>query len=799
MKIYLFKNFNNYYNREITRFNTINEYIENDLLKNNYAVRSTGNPIDSTENGKIVNFAEHDGLRTELTYNYDPNQDWVPSYVIVDDIQSRWFVIDYYKNRKGQYKLYLKRDTISDFKRLLTNSKAYIERASYLANPYPLIYNKDSDSFNEIKQNEYLLTDDTKLNWYVIYMPNIDSEKSISVPFTNSDMYVDSTYNTLDDIPYYTDSINGNYIGLRDNIHGNYYLSVDGVKIEYYTTNNKFVLKEGTDSNNIVSSLNTMSLNDKTNFITLMNKNKIDEKNVVLTNYNEYIKTTNRVIYAAGNYYKQTSSLTITTGDNEKVTKSDNADLYNLIRKYYIFTSCYMYKKWYLVITNIDKLNINTYKMTLNSAIRYINGMPYKAIVLPHANRFVNSNITKLKLNNIEYEFNSNVSELLVNKLVETLKGSDFIYDVQLFPYCPIPHTVNNDIIEFNVQSPTAGIDFININNNSGNWSIALALPDANFSFNIANTFIEDKGLMNNKELKIEHQCESYRLCSPDSSSIYNLDILANGGVEYFNVDCTLKPYASYIHINPNFKYLNGIDTDDYRGLVIKSDFAIPMVSNNWETYVQNNVNYQKIFDRQIQNMDVTNDITNKRSYWNIAGGTLTGAASGAYIGSNIGHGNPIGIGVGAAVGGVASLGGGIADIYYQRQLQQENKSYAIDSYNLNLGNIKAQANTLSKVDNFDYNNKIFPYIEFYSCTDAEKEYYKNKIEVNGYNIDVITDDISKWYNDNDGLYANIYTNLQMNYLKCRLIKLNYNMTTDVLTNNILNDLAEELNKGVYI
>ena len=75
MKIYLFKNFNNYYNREITRFNNINEYIENDLLKNNYAVRSTGNPIDSTENGKIVNFAEHDGLRTELTYNYDPNQD----------------------------------------------------------------------------------------------------------------------------------------------------------------------------------------------------------------------------------------------------------------------------------------------------------------------------------------------------------------------------------------------------------------------------------------------------------------------------------------------------------------------------------------------------------------------------------------------------------------------------------------------------------------------------------------------------------------------------------------------------
>ena len=75
MKIYLFKNFNNYYNREITRFNNISEYIENDILKNNYAVRSTGSSIDSTENGKIVNFAEHDGLRTELTYNYDPNQD----------------------------------------------------------------------------------------------------------------------------------------------------------------------------------------------------------------------------------------------------------------------------------------------------------------------------------------------------------------------------------------------------------------------------------------------------------------------------------------------------------------------------------------------------------------------------------------------------------------------------------------------------------------------------------------------------------------------------------------------------
>ena len=74
-----------------------------------------------------------------------------------------------------------------------------------------------------------------------------------------------------------------------------------------------------------------------------------------------------------------------------------------------------------------------------------------------------------------------------------------------------------------------------------------------------------------------------------------------NGGVSFFNIDCTYKPYNPYIHVNPNFGRLYGGDFDDSRGLIVGGDFSLPQTTSAWESYQLSNKNFQASFDRQIR------------------------------------------------------------------------------------------------------------------------------------------------------------------------------------------------------
>lgn len=89
-KSYIFKNFNNYYNRRIIRFNTVPEYIsyiEADTDHRDYAVRGDGQ-YTTIETGARMNFAIKDGINASITYNYDPSQDWQPDYVVITDLDN---------------------------------------------------------------------------------------------------------------------------------------------------------------------------------------------------------------------------------------------------------------------------------------------------------------------------------------------------------------------------------------------------------------------------------------------------------------------------------------------------------------------------------------------------------------------------------------------------------------------------------------------------------------------------------------------------------------------------------------
>lgn len=153
-------------------------------------------------------------------------------------------------------------------------------------------------------------------------------------------------------------------------------------------------------------------------------------------------------------------------------------------------------------------------------------------------------------------------------------------------------------------------------------------------------------------------------------------------------------------------------------------------------------------------------------------GGALTGALVGG----------PIGALVGGLVGAGASTAAGIRDYQLSEQLRQEAIDYTTDQFGYQLGNIKALPNSLSRTSALTYNNKLFPFLEFYSCTDEEKQALKDKIKYNGMTVMRI------------GIISDFIKN-EPTYIKGRLIRLE---GTD---NNfhVINEIANEINKGVFI
>lgn len=193
-----------------------------------------------------------------------------------------------------------------------------------------------------------------------------------------------------------------------------------------------------------------------------------------------------------------------------------------------------------------------------------------------------------------------------------------------------------------------------------------------------------------------------------------------------------------------------------------------------------NNKNYENIFDRTIQNMEVNNNIQREQQAWSIAAGTVGAIAGGAGSGAMIG--GPVGAVVGGLAGGAASLAGGIRDYQLAEQGRKEALNYYTDMYKYNLGNIQALPTSLAKTSALTYNNKIFPILEYYTCTDEEKQALRDKMKYNGMTVMRIGT-IQEFMRE------------EPSYIKGKLIRLE-NIEEDF---HILNAIADEMNKGVFI
>ena len=364
--------------------------------------------------------------------------------------------------------------------------------------------------------------------------------------------------------------------------------------------------------------------------------------------------------------------------------------------------------------------------------------------------------------------------------------------------------------IEFTYElfNPAAALS-VNVTNVGNTWTIEIEAEDSDALYSVkptlkvdydsTRTVIENivlypkkasfqvnisKSLSLKDSIKVESQCNKYRVVSPNYQGSFDFNVAKNGGsCEGFIAECTYKPYVPYIKVVPQLSGLYGGNYGDARGLICGGDFSLGRVNSAWEEYQLNNKNYQNIFNREIQSLDLEQSIAYRNQAISSAVGILTGGGAGA-VGGAAASGSWIGAVVGGVAGTAGSAVGAGIDIDTLARQQKDARNLAIDKFNYQLGNIKALPYTLTKVSAFDINSKIWPFLEYYTCTDKEKEALENKIAYESMTVMRI---------GTFGEFYQIYDTPR--YFKGELIR-NTEIAED---NHIFEAIYAELLKGVYI
>ena len=774
-----FKNYNNYENRIIKHDTSISDY-------------STYTYYDM--NG--VNFNPNDSLYTEQVASNTTA--WKPDYMLElndkkDTIISRWFVIGHTRTLTGQYKYRLKRDIIADKYDNVINAPIYIERAMINSNSNPLLYNYEGFRFNEIKQQEILLKDRSNTPWYVCYFKDIPDSGHNSGSFTLSNDYDISIAGSLSSsiyspgTKYYISdlSVATNWIIFDGHFSAQmetrvFEDSINEREVSSLAANRTYCF---TDNFDLV--LNTFRTMFASKYTYLKTKALTDLGYSTITD-SQYqnlqdVSNQNIKVYsvADGKIYNVRATITI-SNEFDEFSDSDETTVYvqglvsatslhNLAVPGYGTNPCDT--KYTLATITVVASEITT--GTCNWAVYNNSETPtldsqYNIIAVPYYDiTFIDGTSKTAKK---EY------SEMLIKSMVNQLSQS-YIVDVQLLPYCPIQRALDPSgrIVKANLQ--TNEIDIIYPTGITTYGTFILYLSSSSFTFDIAQSISVPNDPI---DTKIENETKLYKIVSPNYNGSFEFSPVKNFGVNKFNVDVSLIPYTPYIHINPNFKGLYGADYNDSKGLICGGDFSLPLRVDQWEQYQINNKNYQNIFDRQMKNLDFNQRQETIGQVVSSITGTIQGGTQGAMAGGMAGGG--YGAIAGAVLGTTASAIGGVADYMLMRQRQREAKSFSVDMYKYQLGNIQALPDNITKVTPFTFNNKLWPFIEVYDATDEEKTLFRNFLTYKSMSINAIG-------------YINYYLQASKTFIKGKIIRIE----SGEMDADMLMEIYNELDKGVYI
>ena len=786
----LLMNYNNYFNRTYKRHNTLQQYID----------ASQGHILGVD---KPYNFSLNDGVTMEHVFNVTETDE--PNYLLLLEeneqrtIVSRWFVIDWTKVRGNQYKGLLRRDLLADNYETITTSPSFIEKG-YVEPTDSAIFNKENMNFNQIKTRETLLKDDSKTAWIVGYIAKDHpalSDKTFTynpdVDLTISGNHTDWTYANLVDgnehITINPTSPNNNmrfvlrWLGsasedrrtefmFNSSTHSSYRVYPAQVS-DYWETN----LRSATD----FIDRDWYSLID---WKTCLDQVLLDNPSWATRDNFDYLSSlVGKTIQFQDGVY--TLAL---TEDNDTYQNDwsywGNGNLYNYLYSVVNdnlidgITSAYRYpvayrlfiKKFRFTLTQVTNVQ-GTYKYSIPQTTRLLNDAPYKMFCIP----YYKDGQYLFQVNDTNHRYNLDKDIMLTWSFNIATELGNSLYDLQILPYCPISNWRGNANVAgiFSVNK-TENVDYTTLLDSENKVVGVCSWCDVSSKEQFLKYPIE---IM---DYKVENECDMYRLCSPNYASAFEFNPAKNDGVEGYNVRYTYKPYQPFINVAPKFNRLYGKDFKDNRGLILSGDFSLPIVKDAWINYELNNKNYLVAFDRQIENLESNYSWQKKMGIANAITGTIQGGVSGAMSGALVGG------GVGAVVGGVlgtgASMVGGIMDVNMQQALHNEAIDYTRDNFGYQLQNIQALPNTLNKVSSIISVSKLFPFLEYYTCTNEEKEALENKLKFNGMTV---------------GRIGKIIDYLQQDtqtYVQGQLIRLEGKYDT-----HIANEIANEFKKGWYI
>lgn len=728
--------YNNYYNRIVKYEKTIDDYMK-------YVIAAIFN----------ANFKPGDNVTTQFIFNYDSAlQDSGGDYVLVTSADeseiSRWFIIESVRLLNGQYKLTLRRDLIVDNLNILLDAPCFIEKAT-LDNNNPLIFNKENMSYNQIKKSEVLLKDAAGCGWIIGYAAKGSTMESQTVTTRNL-----SYYDTVENLEAYYESVKG----------------LDGlVRLGNYDAT--WVFRDYTERTNTyrIGAVNNCDPNNETN-LEVLSKLKVTNEliDVTKSSYNLGANVTTLLKYngkivkdSNNNYFKVTINNEANTYDT--VTEgSVKLEMQNIAAKaglssgtiYEVSIESNVYSY------SLEAVSEQSFKFTIDEHYDLIDA-PYGMFAIPYGE------VTVKLLGDLAFKTTREIGLATAARISEQWGGTSAkLYDLQVLPYFPMQNMIAadgsiilNDEKNFTKVTTTDTENFNNV-------GVIIWCNNSTMQFSIPYEITVD-------EPKIVNECDMWRLSSPNYNGQFEFNAAKNGGVQYFNVDCEYKPYAPHIHIAPNFNLLYGQDFNDGRGLICAGDFSLTQTSDAFATYQRQNANYDNIFNRQIQNMEFNNDKQLLSDIISSATGALSGGvAAGAVFGG--------GLGVGA---GLLSSVAGIADVNINQSIRNETLDYTKALYGYQLGNIQALPNSITKISSLSPDFKVFPVLEYYTCTDIEKEALRAKLKYNGMTVMTI------------GTIRQ-YLRPTESYIKGKLIRLDNLHDEDF---HYVNEIAAEVNKGIFI
>lgn len=835
MTLYVLSGFNNYYNRQVKKFNTLKEYIP-------YLLHTQEN----------YNFVPNDNVNTQVVLGNLGNQyTGEGDYLLVVDefsqIISRWFVIESARDRAGQYTLTLHRDLVADYLNELMDAPIYVEKAT-LNESDPFIYNSENLTLNQIKTKEYQIKDKSDCAWLVGYLSRNNADYgpynlNVSNTLYNDEMTQSEWETIVNEASNYkvSDGYQFNFTIKQDVPSGGqlkiyyhtFYLDSNNIqnwgKITYNGLDTSLARPSLTVSQRynidaspglILQNLNNLSITVNQQVIDIATMNVSSPITGSQSKFNEYLSLNGKIIRVLQSdninykYYKISSSRKTATPISYSITTNmgiiDGVQalptyITEIVKTVYgsehvtgTFAGNIVNNYCYIDFTYEEVSSIEIKNFTIPSTRRQLQDAPYDMFCIPYKEDGLDFHI-KLENYDVLTKTIGKVETMsFVQQLAEKL-GKNLL-DIQLLPFCPLQGWNIDADGRFTITDTgmESGKDFsfqYVLNNLKCIVVFYSSKSEGEINYEQLNIVDNETGekvtgaLPTTQGVKMSNQCDMYRLCSPNWNGQFEFNP-AKCGLDtwyQFNVDYTYLPYSPYIKVNPNFSQLYGKDFDDARGLICQGDFSISYMSDQWVNYQVQNKNYQNVFDRGTKNLELNQKVERSKQIFGAVTGTLMGGAGGALAGSK---GGPVGMIAGAAVGTIASAVGGAMDVAYGDMLREEALDYRKDMFNYSLDNIQALPDSISKVTAYTKNNRIFPILEYYTCTPEEKKALANKIAYNG--MTTMRIGTMGEFVGNNWSYGDIESK---GYIKGKLIRLE-TVEDDY---HLVNALSGELDKGVFI